>query len=119
MRQSGGGASTSRFGLTGVEDLGGGTSTKFVLESGFSPADGSFQGGTLFYRRAYVSLQNTRYGDLRLGRQYTPAFYVVYDGDPFGLNERLSPLALRRHVDGHDHEQHDAADSASTRRRRT
>ena len=94
MRQSGGGSSTSRFGLTGVEDLGGGTSTKFVLESGFSPADGSFQGGTLFYRQAYVALQNTRYGDLRLGRQYTPSFYVVYDGDPFGANERLSPLAL-------------------------
>ncbi|KVA54288.1 porin [Burkholderia cepacia] len=94
LRQSGGGSSTSRIGLTGVEDLGGGTSTKFVLESGFSPADGSFQGGTLFYRQAYVSLQNTRYGDLRLGRQYTPAFYIVYDGDPFGLNERLSPLAL-------------------------
>ncbi|MCA3934090.1 porin, partial [Burkholderia sp.] len=59
VRQSGGGSSTSRFGLTGVEDLGGGTSTKFVLESGFSPADGSFQGGTLFYRQAYLSLQNT------------------------------------------------------------
>ncbi|MGS0894865.1 porin [Burkholderia stagnalis] len=94
LRQSGGGSSTSRLGLTGIEDLGGGTSTKFVLESGFSPADGSFQGGTLFYRQAYVSLQNTRYGDIRLGRQYTPAFYVVYDGDPFGLNERMSPLAL-------------------------
>lgn len=94
FRQSGGGGSTSRIGLTGVEDLGGGTSTKFVLESGFSPADGSFQGGTLFYRQAYVALQDTRYGDLRLGRQYTPAFYIVYDGDPFGLNERMSPLAL-------------------------
>lgn len=94
VRQSGGGASTSRLGLTGTEDLGGGSSTKFVLESGFSPADGSFQGGTLFYRQAYVSLQSARYGDLRLGRQYTPAFYVVYGGDPFGLDERLSPLAL-------------------------
>nr|WP_175801324.1 porin [Burkholderia anthina] len=94
FRQSGGGGSTSRVGLTGVEDLGGGTSTKFVLESGFSPADGSLQGGMLFYRQAYVALQNTRYGDLRLGRQYTPAFYTVYEGDPFGLNERMSPLAL-------------------------
>ncbi|MBF5008181.1 porin [Burkholderia pseudomultivorans] len=94
LRQSGGGSSTSRIGLRGIEDLGGGTATKFVLESGFSPADGSFQGGTLFYRQAYVSLQNTRYGEIRLGRQYTPAFYVVYDGDPFGLNERMSPLAL-------------------------
>src|ERR1700739_4891419 len=41
----------SLWGLRGKEDLGGGMSTVFVLESGFAPATGSLnQGGRLFGR---------------------------------------------------------------------
>ena len=55
--QTGGGLSGSRWGLRGTEDLGGGNSALFVLESGFGLDDGrSQQGGRLFGRQAYVGL---------------------------------------------------------------
>src|SRR5690348_3984282 len=47
----------SLWGLRGKEDLGGGLSAVFVLESGFAPAQGTLnQGGRLFGRQAYVGL---------------------------------------------------------------
>ncbi|WP_408733220.1 porin [Burkholderia cepacia] len=61
----------SRWGLKGSEDLGGGLSVLFKLESGFSTENGQMrQGGRLFGRQAYVGLSDTRLGTLTLGRQY-------------------------------------------------
>ncbi|OXJ06614.1 porin [Burkholderia sp. AU6039] len=61
----------SRWGLKGLEDLGGGLSALFKLESGFSTENGQMrQGGRLFGRQAYVGLSDTRLGTLTLGRQY-------------------------------------------------
>ena len=66
-----GGMSASRWGLRGVEDLGGGVQALFVLESGFSLDDGkSMQGGRLFGRQAFVGLSSSL-GALTFGRQYT------------------------------------------------
>ncbi|ABB08544.1 porin [Burkholderia lata] len=63
----------SRFGIRGREDLGGGTSTIFTLENGFSVANGFLgQGGALFGRQAFVGLSNDSLGSLTLGRQYSP-----------------------------------------------
>jgi predicted porin len=65
-----GGASISRWGLRGVEDLGGGLQTIFVLENGFDPSTGNIgNNGALFGRSAYVGI-TSRYGSLTLGRQY-------------------------------------------------
>ncbi|CAB3780516.1 porin [Pararobbsia alpina] len=65
------GLSGSRWGVRGQEDLGGGSSAIFVLESGFSYNTGaSGQGGALFGRQAFVGLSNTTYGVVTLGRQY-------------------------------------------------
>jgi predicted porin len=62
----------SRWGLRGSEDLGGGTKTIFVLESGFYSNNGVInQGGALFGRQAYVGLSNP-VGTVTLGRQYDP-----------------------------------------------
>jgi len=59
-----------RFGLKGVEDLGGGYRALFVLENGFDVGTGKFQqGGTFFGRQAYMGLGNNL-GTLTLGRQY-------------------------------------------------
>ncbi|WP_321935628.1 porin [Paraburkholderia sp. J8-2] len=61
----------SRWGLRGIEDLGGGVAAIFVLENGFSITSGSAsQGGRLFGRQAWVGLTAPQYGTITLGRQY-------------------------------------------------
>ena len=64
-------AQGSRWGLKGTEDLGGGYSALFQIESGFNGASGTLaQGGRAFGRQAYVGLGSTRFGTVTLGRQY-------------------------------------------------
>ena len=63
----------SRFGLRGVEDLGGGLKTIFVLENGFDTNTGKLgQGGLEFGRQAYIGVSSSQLGTLALGRQYDP-----------------------------------------------
>jgi predicted porin len=70
--------SGSLFGLTGSEDLGGGTKTIFKLEGGYNSATGAQQfANTLFGRQAYVGLSDNRYGTLTAGRQYTSYFSLL------------------------------------------
>ena len=60
----------NRWGLKGVEDLGGGMTAIFRLENGFNVNTGAFsQGGREFGRLAYVGLSDGRFGTLTLGRQ--------------------------------------------------
>jgi predicted porin len=60
--------STSRFGLKGTEDIGGGTKANFNLESGISVDTGAQGNSTKFWdRAAWVGLAGS-FGDLRLGR---------------------------------------------------
>lgn len=60
----------NRWGMTGVEDLGGGLKTVFTLENGYSLNTGKLnQGGAEFGRQAYVGLQNN-WGMLSFGNQY-------------------------------------------------
>ncbi len=93
FRMSSGNQSGSRWGLRGVEDLGGGLKGVFVLESGFDLDTGnSAQGGRLFGRQAYVGLQS-QFGSLLLGRQQT-SFYdfgLIYD--PMAISSRYGILA--------------------------
>jgi len=73
--------STSFLGFRGTEDLGGGNSAGFLLESQINPADGT-QGvssgtgsaNTLFARESNVFLANKDLGTLRLGRQVMPIY---------------------------------------------
>lgn len=74
----------SRWGILGSEDLGGGTSAVFRLESGFSPDTGvSLQGARLFGRQAWVGL-NADYGQITLGRQYSVPFDILLPFDTIG-----------------------------------
>ncbi|MGF7137221.1 putative porin [Paraburkholderia sp. EB58] len=74
----------SEWGLTGVEDLGGGTKAFFKLENGFAPGTGGFNyGGREFGRQADVGLQ-TAYGSLTLGRQNNMSTYAVLNADVIG-----------------------------------
>jgi predicted porin len=92
--------STSRLGFKGTEDMGGGLSTVFVLESGFKVDTGeSDVAGSLFNRQAFVGLNSREYGMLTLGRQKTTMYKALGEvGDPFGLGyagsaKNLFPLA--------------------------
>jgi len=81
---TGGVQSGSRLGFKGMEDLGGGLSAKFTIESGFNADTGAMgQGGLLFGRQAWVGL-GSRWGDLTFGRHETPHYRLLNQVDPFG-----------------------------------
>jgi predicted porin len=78
------GYNSSRLGFRGTEDLGGGMSASFWLEGALSNDDGT-PAGFMFQRRSTVSLAGG-WGEVRLGRDYTPTFYNDSVFDPFGTN---------------------------------
>lgn len=83
---SSGVANASRIGFRGTEDLGGGLSAIFTLETGYKTDDGQLDNSsnTLFNRQAFVGLRSTTAGTLTVGRQYTPWYNaLVQVGDPF------------------------------------
>jgi len=74
----------SRWGMKGAEDLGGGRSAVFVLESGFDTNNGkSLQGNRLFGRQAYVGLSDKDLGQLTLGRHNTLMIDWMSKYNPF------------------------------------
>jgi len=100
-----GNINSSRLGVKGTEDLGGGLKTTFVFEGDVKPFSGtgatsgaasvnasnnnttaaSTAGGFSFNRQATVGVSGN-FGEVRLGRDYTPTFYVDAVYDPFGVN---------------------------------
>jgi len=79
-----GGQSASRWGITGTEDLGGGLRAFFRLESQVNLDDGSFGAGAFWGRRSHVGLAGS-FGEVMLGRDYSPGFYTVLQNDIGGL----------------------------------
>jgi len=78
------GYNSSRLGFRGTEDLGGGLAASFWLEGALSNDDGT-PGGQNWQRRSTVSLSGN-FGEVRLGRDYTPTFWNDTVFDPFGTN---------------------------------
>lgn len=74
--------STSRFGLRGSEDLGGGLKAVMNLEAGYSIDDGTSDASSsgLFQRRAVVGLEGG-FGTVLLGRDYTPGYTLAQISD--------------------------------------
>ncbi|WP_439687055.1 Porin [Cupriavidus oxalaticus] len=90
VRMTSGNIAGSRWGLRGVDDLGGGLKGVFVLEGGMSlDSGGAAQGGRLFGRRAYVGLSSP-YGQLTMGRQYNLTFDLIIGLDPMTLAPKYS-----------------------------
>ena len=101
------GIASSQFRFVGVEDLGGGLKAGFHLEAGFNPDNGTGGGtnlnnqptggstgnGFTFNRRSTLSVMGG-FGELRLGRDYTPHFWNHTFYDPFGTNGVGSSMAL-------------------------
>jgi predicted porin len=93
------GYQSSRLGFRGTEDLGGGLAASFWLEAAVNPdtglggtsnstntsTGGAGGGGLTFGRRSTVSLSGP-FGELRLGRDYTPGFNNLSAFHPFGTN---------------------------------
>ncbi len=91
------GLNSSRLGFRGVEDLGGGMRAGFWIEGGLANDDGNSAGLT-FQRRSTVSLMGN-FGEVRLGRDYTPSFWNTTIYDPFGTNgvgSAMTPNLLRQ-----------------------
>jgi len=78
------GYNSSRLGFRGTEDLGGGLAASFWLEAPITNDDGA-TGVSTFNRRSTVSLSGG-FGEVRLGRDYTPTFWNNTVFDPFGTN---------------------------------
>lgn len=74
----------SRWGMRGEEELAGGNTVFFNLESGFSITDGN-SGRELFDRKALVGVKNSGWGSLSFGRQETLGYDFLGSIDPFSL----------------------------------
>ncbi|HEX2011055.1 MAG TPA: porin, partial [Roseateles sp.] len=95
---NGDGNTSSRIGFRGTEDLGGGLSASFWIESAINVDSGSSgatstnnqdsvsTGGLTWGRRSTIGLQGA-WGELRLGRDYVPSFNNLTTAmHPFGTN---------------------------------
>jgi predicted porin len=84
-------ATSSRLGFRGSEDLGDGLRANFQLEHRFTPQVGGIEPRdgalttVLWNAHAWVGLSGSP-GELRLGRQFVPAFQVAIGGDPWGYD---------------------------------
>jgi predicted porin len=74
---------TSRWGLRGMEDLGGGLKAGFHLESQINVDTGTADTSRFWGRRSTLSLLGG-FGEVRLGRDYTPTAYNTF-ADEFGI----------------------------------
>ena len=79
---SSGNNSTSRLVFRGTEDLGGGLRAGFWLEGSLQADTGVAGTGTQFWdRQATVSLSGP-FGEVRMGRDWTPVYYGFVFADP-------------------------------------
>jgi predicted porin len=98
-----GGINSSRLGVRGTEDMGGGLRAGFWLEAGVQTNNGSGgstsngngaaysgatagTGGLTFNRRSTVSILDDNWGEIRLGRDQSPTYYNLVGIDPFNYN---------------------------------
>lgn len=108
-----GGISDSRWGIKGTEDLGGGLSAFFGLESGINAQSGELNNaaaaiagnnstvgaasalsGQLFNRGAFVGLRDSRFGSIAFGRTTTIGYDTIANYDPLHMAQLFSPLGF-------------------------
>lgn len=105
----GGGNQSSRLGFRGREDLGNGMFAGFDLEAGMFNDNGTFlgsntnnqpsgaspgSGGLTFARRSTVNLGGS-WGEIRLGRDYTPGFWNLFAYDAFRTGVGLGGITTQ------------------------
>lgn len=103
-----GGTTSTRLGFRGVEDLGGGMSASFWIESNFNIDNGTGAftntnnqvsglipagGGMLWNFRSTVSLTGA-WGEVRAGRDFVPSYRNYSTFDPWGDNGASIPVVM-------------------------
>ena len=83
----GGQLATSRWGMRGTEDLGGGLKANFVLESTIANDTGAGGSGPSLFDRAAIVGVSGGFGALTLGRQNVLAVDAVGAVDPIGFSQ--------------------------------
>ena len=83
-----GGKNTSRWGIRGSEDLGGGLKAVWNLEGGLLMDVGASD-GAVFKRQAYVGLDGAL-GRIVIGRSFTTTYETVIKFDPLGFAPNYS-----------------------------
>jgi predicted porin len=103
----------SRLGFRVDEDLGGGLRAGAWLEAGINADNGTggvmstnnqksglvSSGGLMFDRRATVSLSDARWGEFRMGRDFTPQFWNTCN-DPFACSGAGMPVTMPGNING-------------------
>jgi predicted porin len=93
-----GGLATSRWGVQGSEDLGGGLKAIFKLEQGFDASNGTATAGTAFNRQSWVGLEGG-FGTAQFGNVWSAfddVFYIgnsVFDAVAFSPAYRVLSVA--------------------------
>lgn len=85
-------STSSRLGFRGTEDLGNGLKANFLIEHRFTPDNGNLEAGRFWQGSSWVGLSSGM-GELRLGRDYIPAFYTALAGDPWGYDYNVAGFA--------------------------
>jgi len=98
-----GSMTTSFIGFSGREDLGGGLTASFAMES-FLLADGGtagrFNGDAMWARSAFVALSSKELGTLKMGRNTTPLFVSTLSFNAFGDSFGFSPAIRHTFTSG-------------------
>lgn len=88
--------STSRLGFKGTEDLGGGTSAFFTVETGLQPSGST--ASTWDNRQSFVGIRQAGYGQAAIGTQYTPIHTQAAKTDAGQLNNMPGSLVYASNV---------------------
>ena len=81
---------SSRLGFRGVEDLGGGTSAFFTIETGLTPTSSTVS--TWNNRQSFVGLAQKGLGNVAIGTQYGPMHKAVASTDPGQSNNTVGSV---------------------------
>jgi predicted porin len=87
-------SSSNRIGFRGSEDLGGGLRANFDFEHRLAADTGEVEplANGFWQGTSWVGVSGP-FGEVRLGRQYVPAFYIGVQSDPWGYDFNVAGVA--------------------------
>jgi len=88
---------TSRLGFKGNEDLGGGKSAFFTIETGLTPNSTNFT--AVNNRQSFVGLKQNGLGQFAIGTQYTPIHNAMGKTDAGGQNNMIGSVIYTGNAD--------------------